>query len=212
MIQKIDSGHVVGLYGVRNSLECLFGLGTLSKIKILSSVLHRQTSGAFLWGGNWASKVRTVVDIAYIVPHQNVIPAPGECTRSEKAEIQHGRHQEKERENILLLSSLAGCKIFGRTLMDTLKHRRNYFSASPSSRYQSDLEKRPQIMRCTVNKIKQLWEIRFCDFVCGKSQYMAIPVERIQKLVEPMSRLVAAVIKARGGPTCYLVTIIDRYP
>ncbi|GFT36913.1 hypothetical protein NPIL_91511 [Nephila pilipes] len=79
-----------------------------------------------------------------------------------QAEIQHGWHQEKEREDILLLSSLAGCKIFGRTLMDLLKHWRNYFSASRSSRYQSDLEQRPQIIQRIVNKMKQLWLMRFC--------------------------------------------------
>ncbi|GFT16641.1 transposable element Tcb2 transposase [Trichonephila clavipes] len=37
--------------------------------------------------------------------------------------------------------------------------------------------------------------------------WQVIPIEGFQKLVESMPRHVAAVIKARGGPNCYLVGI-----
>ncbi|GFX17205.1 uncharacterized protein TNCV_2857281 [Trichonephila clavipes] len=38
--------------------------------------------------------------------------------------------------------------------------------------------------------------------------WQVIPVERFQKLVEPIIRRVAAVIKARGSPTRYLVGVV----
>ncbi|GFV52466.1 HTH_Tnp_Tc3_2 domain-containing protein [Trichonephila clavipes] len=41
----------------KRCLECLFSLGALDKIKIRSTVLHRQSSGTSLWGENCASKL-----------------------------------------------------------------------------------------------------------------------------------------------------------
>ncbi|GFW47640.1 hypothetical protein TNCV_2828331 [Trichonephila clavipes] len=52
----------------KRSLECLFDLKALAKIKFLSTTSHRQSSGASLWGGNWASKFLAVTGIAYMVP------------------------------------------------------------------------------------------------------------------------------------------------
>ncbi|GFX39723.1 hypothetical protein TNCV_2104671 [Trichonephila clavipes] len=48
---------------VKNPLECPFGLGALGKIKLLSSISHRQSSDASLWRGNWASKLLVAIDI-----------------------------------------------------------------------------------------------------------------------------------------------------
>ncbi|GFV72982.1 hypothetical protein TNCV_1734501 [Trichonephila clavipes] len=53
---------------VKNPLECPFGLGALGKIKFLRSISHHQTSGASLWGGNFASKLLVAIGIAYMVP------------------------------------------------------------------------------------------------------------------------------------------------
>ncbi|GFX02300.1 hypothetical protein TNCV_2284691 [Trichonephila clavipes] len=47
----------------RRALECPFGLGALRKIKILSTVSHRQSSSAFFWGGKWASKSPPAIGI-----------------------------------------------------------------------------------------------------------------------------------------------------
>ncbi|GFX59549.1 hypothetical protein TNCV_2034771 [Trichonephila clavipes] len=52
---------------VKNPLQCPFGLGTLGQIKFQNSISHRQSSGAFLWGGNWASKLLAAVGIAYYI-------------------------------------------------------------------------------------------------------------------------------------------------
>ncbi|GFU88822.1 hypothetical protein TNCV_4444991 [Trichonephila clavipes] len=51
----------------KRSLECLFGLGAYGKIKILSTVSHRQSSGASFWGGNSESKLPVLIGIAYMV-------------------------------------------------------------------------------------------------------------------------------------------------
>ncbi|GFS74443.1 hypothetical protein TNCV_784801 [Trichonephila clavipes] len=48
----------------KSSLECLFDLGALGKMKLLSLVSHRQSSVASLMGGNWTSKVLTAIGIA----------------------------------------------------------------------------------------------------------------------------------------------------
>ncbi|GFS77137.1 HTH_Tnp_Tc3_2 domain-containing protein [Trichonephila clavipes] len=69
MIQKIDNGHSPDYVACKRSLECLFGLDALRKIKILSKVSHRQSSGAFLWGENWASKLFAVIGIRLIWCH-----------------------------------------------------------------------------------------------------------------------------------------------
>ncbi|GFW53817.1 hypothetical protein TNCV_3939111 [Trichonephila clavipes] len=45
----------------KRSLEDLFGLGVLGKIKFLSTVSHRKSSGFSLWEGNWMSKLPVVV-------------------------------------------------------------------------------------------------------------------------------------------------------
>ncbi|GFV83268.1 hypothetical protein TNCV_1899941 [Trichonephila clavipes] len=85
-MQKIDSGHMLDDYkGCKRSLKCLFGLGNLGKIqKYPSAHSHRQNSGVSLWGGNWTSKLVAAIGIAYMVPHEKVIPALGEYTRSAK--------------------------------------------------------------------------------------------------------------------------------
>ncbi|GFX82593.1 hypothetical protein TNCV_1192681 [Trichonephila clavipes] len=41
----------------KKSIECPFGLGAHGKIKFPSTISHRQSSGASLWGANWASKL-----------------------------------------------------------------------------------------------------------------------------------------------------------
>ncbi|GFY08816.1 hypothetical protein TNCV_4660091 [Trichonephila clavipes] len=75
----------VAMSHVKDPLECPFGLGALGKIKFLSSILHRQSSRASLWGGSWASKLLAAIGIAYMLPKiKKVIPAPGEWTRSAK--------------------------------------------------------------------------------------------------------------------------------
>ncbi|GFT04115.1 hypothetical protein TNCV_3346551 [Trichonephila clavipes] len=58
----------------------VFGLGALINIKFISSILHRQSSGASLWGGIWASKLPAAIGIAYMGAEikKKVIPAPGE--------------------------------------------------------------------------------------------------------------------------------------
>ncbi|GFT17349.1 hypothetical protein TNCV_4806361 [Trichonephila clavipes] len=51
-------------YGVcKRPFKRLFGLGPLGKIQVLRTVSHRQSSGAFLWGGNWASKLPASIGI-----------------------------------------------------------------------------------------------------------------------------------------------------
>ncbi|GFV21866.1 hypothetical protein TNCV_4525531 [Trichonephila clavipes] len=61
----------------KRSLECLFGLGALGKIKKPSAVSHRQSLGATLWGKNWVPKLTVVIGITYMMPREKVIPAPG---------------------------------------------------------------------------------------------------------------------------------------
>ncbi|GFV59716.1 hypothetical protein TNCV_1907871 [Trichonephila clavipes] len=47
----------------KRSLECLFGLGALSKLKFQSMDSHRQSSGGSLWGGNWVSKLPSAIGV-----------------------------------------------------------------------------------------------------------------------------------------------------
>ncbi|GFX01944.1 hypothetical protein TNCV_371331 [Trichonephila clavipes] len=49
-------------------VKCPFGFGALGEIKFLSSVSHRQSSDASLWGGNWVSKLLAAIGIVYMVP------------------------------------------------------------------------------------------------------------------------------------------------
>ncbi|GFV22077.1 hypothetical protein TNCV_4527621 [Trichonephila clavipes] len=46
----------------KKSLECPFGLGTLDRIKFLSTISHRQSSGTSLWGGNYEFEPSTTKD------------------------------------------------------------------------------------------------------------------------------------------------------
>ncbi|GFX50792.1 hypothetical protein TNCV_2723761 [Trichonephila clavipes] len=50
--------------------------------KLSCSISLRQSSGAFLLEGNWASKLHCQLVSTYMVPYQKVILAPGECSRS----------------------------------------------------------------------------------------------------------------------------------
>ncbi|GFT47415.1 hypothetical protein TNCV_3749741 [Trichonephila clavipes] len=63
LMQKIDSVKCYGYTACKRSLECLFGLGALDKIKFLSSVLYRHSSGASLYERKWASKLLVTIDI-----------------------------------------------------------------------------------------------------------------------------------------------------
>ncbi|GFT74025.1 hypothetical protein TNCV_3707611 [Trichonephila clavipes] len=64
----------------KRSLECLFGLGALGKIK---SQYRFASSGACLWRGNWALKLFAVTGIhLYGAALKKGIPASGKCTRS----------------------------------------------------------------------------------------------------------------------------------
>ncbi|GFW72240.1 hypothetical protein TNCV_702771 [Trichonephila clavipes] len=57
--------------------------GALVKTLILSTVSHRQSSGASLWGGNWASKLPAVICIRlYGAALKREIPAPRGSTWS----------------------------------------------------------------------------------------------------------------------------------
>ncbi|GBN06603.1 hypothetical protein AVEN_7475-1 [Araneus ventricosus] len=58
------------------------------------------------------------------------------------------------------------------------------------------LEKGVKAHHTTPATLTELWTV-LADV------WQAIPVERFRKLVESMPRSVAAVIKARGGPTRY---------
>ncbi|GFU33095.1 hypothetical protein TNCV_4156421 [Trichonephila clavipes] len=71
----------------KKSPECPFDLGAHGKIKLLSTISHRQSSGASLSGGNWTSKLLEAIGIVYLVPDLRMIPALGECTRSSKIKI-----------------------------------------------------------------------------------------------------------------------------
>ncbi|GFV67672.1 hypothetical protein TNCV_4623521 [Trichonephila clavipes] len=72
----------------KSSLECLFGLGALDKIKVPGTISHRQTSGAFLWGGKLVFKIALwQLIFFYMAPHQKVIPANGECTSSSMKQL-----------------------------------------------------------------------------------------------------------------------------
>ncbi|GFW17571.1 transposable element Tcb1 transposase [Trichonephila clavipes] len=65
----------------KRSLECLFGLSALGKIKNPIADSHRQSLGASLWEGNCASKLLAVIGITYMWSHaKKVIPASGEYT------------------------------------------------------------------------------------------------------------------------------------
>ncbi|GFT99600.1 hypothetical protein TNCV_114791 [Trichonephila clavipes] len=50
----------------KRSLECLFGLGALRKIKILVQVHSIRAIGASLWREIWATKLLAVIGITYI--------------------------------------------------------------------------------------------------------------------------------------------------
>ncbi|GFT26630.1 hypothetical protein TNCV_3604401 [Trichonephila clavipes] len=52
-----------GYVACTRSFECLFGLGALGEIEFPRAVLYHQRSGAYLRGGNWASKWLVVIGI-----------------------------------------------------------------------------------------------------------------------------------------------------
>ncbi|GFW69082.1 hypothetical protein TNCV_2919801 [Trichonephila clavipes] len=56
-------------------------LGALGKIKSLSTISHHQSSGAFLWEGNWASKLLAAIGATL----KSDTSSPGECARSAKS-------------------------------------------------------------------------------------------------------------------------------
>ncbi|GFV09554.1 hypothetical protein TNCV_3159511 [Trichonephila clavipes] len=79
----------------KKSLEFKFGLVALGKIEFLSSVSHRQSSGASLWGGNWTSKLLAEVDIPPLLfCAKKEVLASGESIRSGMGAGMLGRHAD----------------------------------------------------------------------------------------------------------------------
>ncbi|GFS99431.1 DUF4817 domain-containing protein [Trichonephila clavipes] len=62
-MQKVDSAMSHDYAVCKTYLECLFDLGAFGKIRILSTVSHRKSSSASLWGGNWVPKLPVAIDI-----------------------------------------------------------------------------------------------------------------------------------------------------
>ncbi|GFX88697.1 uncharacterized protein TNCV_4636181 [Trichonephila clavipes] len=73
----------------KSSLECLFGLDVLGKIKS-----YYRFASSYREKTGYQNYLRRLVS-AYMVPHLKEIPASGECTRSAMEKLQPNRNKKK---------------------------------------------------------------------------------------------------------------------
>ncbi|GFS89092.1 integrase catalytic domain-containing protein [Trichonephila clavipes] len=112
----------------KKSIEYPFGLGALDKIKFLSTTSPRQSSGAFLWGGTWASKLLAAIGIVYMVHSKDKYTLLWESTRSAKIE----REAEIQLEKIKL-SQIEKQLELAKVRKESEKNSQSLESGEPSS-------------------------------------------------------------------------------